>query len=72
MSTSATTVEGGYQLRFQPLSGSGRGYCFPCDPCGHVDLDALGDRGRIDYFFARTVIGRELSSPAVQAGAIGS
>ena len=69
MSTSATAGESGYQLRFQPLSGSGRGYCFPCDSSGQVDLDALGHLGRIDYFFARTVIGRDVSRPAVQAGA---
>ena len=67
MSTSATTSESGYHLRFQPLSGAGRGYCFPCDPSGQVDLDALDERGRIDYFFARTVVGRELARPAVQA-----
>ena len=72
MSTSATSIESGYHLRFQPLSGSGRCYCSPCDASGHVDLDALGDRGRIDYLFARTVIGRELSRPAVQAGATAS
>ena len=56
MSTSAPTREIGYHLRFQPLSGAGRGYCFPCDPSGHVDLDALDERGRTDYFFARTMI----------------
>jgi hypothetical protein len=69
MSTSATTFKSGFQLRFRPLSGTGRGYCFPCDPGGRVDLDALGARDRNDYFFARTVIGRELARPAVQAGA---
>ena len=69
MGTSAMTSESGYHLRFQPLSGAGRGYCFPCDPSGQVDLDALDERGRIDYFFARTVVGRELARPAVQTSA---
>ena len=72
MSTSAATGESANHLRFQPLSDSGRVYCFPCDSRGHVDLDALGNRGRIDYFFARAAIGRELSSPAVLAGAMTS
>jgi hypothetical protein len=33
-----------------------------------VDIDALGERARLNYFYARTVIGREFSIPAVQAG----
>ena len=54
-----------YELRFRSLFDEGRGYSFPCDPSGHVDLDALSDRARSNYFFARTVIGRDLSAPAV-------
>jgi hypothetical protein len=54
-----------YELRFTSLSDRGRGYTFPCDAQGHVDIDALSDRGRASYFFARTVIGSVLSAPTV-------
>jgi hypothetical protein len=55
-----------YELRFQSLFNEGRGYSFPCDEEGHVDIDALGTKARLNYFYARTVIGREFSMPAVQ------
>lgn len=55
-----------YELRFQSLLGTGRGYAFPCDAAGKVDIDALSDSARQNYFFARTVIGWEFSMPAVQ------
>lgn len=57
-----------YELRFQSLFG-GRGYAFPCDPQGHVDLDELSERARHNYFYARTVVGREFAMPAVQPSA---
>lgn len=55
-----------YQLRFSSLFREGRGFAFPCDAEGHVDLDALGDNSRNNYFYARSVIGRELTMPRVQ------
>jgi hypothetical protein len=54
-----------FELRFRSLSDAGRGYSFPCDPAGHVDIDSLSDRARSDYLFARTVIGRDFAMPAV-------
>lgn len=59
--------EADYELRFCSLFDPGRGYSFPCDAAGQVDLDRLSHRGRSNYFYARTMIGRELSMPAVQA-----
>lgn len=56
----------GFELRFQSLFQAGRGYSFPCDAAGQVDIDTLSDRARSNYFFARTVIGREFAIPAVQ------
>jgi hypothetical protein len=56
-----------YQLCFRSLFHSGRGYAFPCDPTGHVDLDNMSERARNNYFFARGMVGRELSAPAVEA-----
>ncbi len=55
-----------YELRFRSLFDEGRGYAFPCDARGRVDMDALSDRARNNYFYARTVVGRELATPAVQ------
>jgi hypothetical protein len=55
-----------FELRFQPLRDSGQGYSFPCDPRGLVDLDQLSDRARTNYLYARAVVGRELSFPAVR------
>lgn len=55
-----------FELRFQSLFDSGRGYAFPCDPEGQVDLDRLSDRARNNYFYARAMVGRELAVPAVR------
>jgi len=55
-----------YEMRFSSLFQEGRAYAFPCDADGRVDIDALSDCARNNYFYARTVIGRELSMPAVQ------
>ena len=55
-----------FELRFQSLRDSGPGDSFPCDPKGLVDLDQLSDRARINYLYARAVVGREVSIPAVR------
>ena len=55
-----------YELHFRPLFRERRGYAFPCDPEGHVDMDALSDRARNNYLFARMGVGREFSVPVVQ------
>ena len=55
-----------YELRFQPLGGGGEGLSFPCDAQGHVDLDGLSDRDRHTYLYARAVMGRDLTVPAVR------
>ncbi len=55
-----------YELRFKSLFDEGRAYSFPCDASGQVNLDALSDRARTNYLYARAVVGRELSVPAVQ------
>lgn len=57
------------ELRFQSLYDAGRYYAFPCDAAGNVDMDALSDRARTNYLYARTAIGREFSHPAVMISA---
>ena len=55
-----------YELRFQSLFHSGRGFAFPCDVQGRVEMDSLSDRERANYLFARAMVGRELAVPAVR------
>jgi hypothetical protein len=54
-----------YELRFQSLFHEGRALAFPCDERGAVDLDALSERARNNYFLARSVVGRDFASPSV-------
>ena len=54
-----------YELRFLSLFNGGRGFAFPCDADGHVNISSLSERSRSNYYYARTVIGREFSVPAV-------
>ena len=69
MADVTTTISGlgrCFQLRFQSLFHQGRAMTFPCNESGQVDLDALSERARENYFYARAVIGREYAVPAVQ------
>ena len=54
-----------YELRFAGLSNRRHDYRFPCDEMGRVDIDELTDRDRTNYFYARAVVGKELSAPIV-------
>ena len=56
-----------FQLCFRSLFQSGRGFSFPCNPQGQVDLDHLSERARNNYLFARAMVGRDLAVPAVEA-----
>jgi hypothetical protein len=55
-----------FRLYFRSLFDSGRGYAFPCDGNGVVDLDQLSESARNNYLYARAMIGRELAAPAVE------
>jgi hypothetical protein len=58
-----------YELRFQSLFDEGRAFAFPCDARGQVNMDALSERARQNYLYARAVIGREVAMPAVRVSA---
>ena len=60
------TTSRDFQLCFRSLFQSGRGFSFPCDPQGHVDLDQLSEKARNNYLFARAMVGRDLAVPAVE------
>lgn len=62
----STSRQAAFQLRFASLFHQGRGYAFPCDSAGRVNLNALSERSRNNYFYARAVVGRDLATPAVQ------
>ncbi len=64
--TGQTTDSGVYELRFDSLFNEGRALAFPCDAKGLVDMDALSARAKLNYLYARTVIGREFRIPAVR------
>jgi hypothetical protein len=55
-----------FELRFESLFVEGRGLSFPCNAQGHVDMDALSERARCNYLYARAVVGREFRTPAVR------
>lgn len=54
-----------FVLRFESLFDPGRGLAFPCDEHGQVTLDALSERARRNYFYARVVVGHEFATPSV-------
>lgn len=58
-----------YELRFRSLFNEGRGFAFPCDRKGDVDIAALAERARLNYLLARKMVGRELAPPSVQPSA---
>lgn len=55
-----------FELRFPPLFEAGRGYAFPCDAAGNVDIDGLTDRARANYYYARTTVGRDFGTPTMR------
>jgi hypothetical protein len=55
-----------FELRFRSLFVEGRGFAFPCDAAGHVDMDSMSRHALNNYLYARSVIGREVAIPAVQ------
>jgi hypothetical protein len=57
-----------FRLCFRSLF-DGRGFAFPCDARGCVDLDGLSEQARNNYFYARAMVGRELAVPAIEPDA---
>lgn len=59
----------GFLLCFRSLFQSGRGYAFPCDGAGRVNLDQLSETARANYLYARAMVGREVAAPSVERDA---
>ena len=65
MPLNAPAAAADFFLRFGSLFDEGRALTFPCDAQGRVQLDALSERARANYLYARAVVGREFATPAV-------
>ena len=65
MSHSASSMQtaAAFEIRFQSLFNQGRALAFPCDSAGMVNLDAMSEKARNNYLFARGMIGREYAMP---------
>jgi hypothetical protein len=63
--TQAADAPSHFEVWFESLFNAGRGLAFPCDEAGLVPIDALSERGRCNYFFARAMMGREYATPRV-------
>ena len=59
-----------FEVHFCSLLRRGFELIFPCDREGRVNLDALSDRAKTDYLFARAMVGREYAKPAVRRNAM--
>jgi hypothetical protein len=55
-----------FEVHFRSLLRRGFELIFPCDRDGHVNIDVLSERAKTNYLFARAMVGREYSWPAVQ------
>lgn len=58
-------IDAQFELRYRGLFDPGRGFTFPCDAQGRVNLDRLSERARANYLFARATVGSELAAPVV-------
>jgi hypothetical protein len=56
-----------FQLHFRSLFTDREAFDFPCDAGGHVVMDALSERARSSYLFARATVGRFYAPPQVIA-----
>jgi hypothetical protein len=65
MSSLFYVVTQSFEVRFASLFTQGRALAFPCDAKGCVDLDALPDRAKNNYLFARAMVGRDYSTPCI-------
>ena len=66
-SVAASAVgEARYELRFTDLFDPGRGFAFPCDARGRVDMERLSGRELLNYLFARALVGKQMSAPTVR------
>jgi len=54
-----------FEIRFASLFEPGRAFAFPCDACGHVDIDSLPAGIKNNYLFARAMVGKNFAAPCI-------
>lgn len=54
-----------YELSYLTRIGGDGGYSFGCDAQGTVDMNAMTERARNNYLYARAVVGIELQRPTI-------
>lgn len=59
-----------FEVLFESLFDAGRGYAFPCDLDGRVDIDAVSECARNNYLFARAMVGRDFAMPVIREAAV--
>jgi hypothetical protein len=62
-------MHGQAELRFVHHRDRHQSLVFPCNATGQVDLDALDERSRNLYLFARALMGRDYAFPVLCASA---
>jgi len=65
MKNNSSLLEGLYEIHYDPIDIRGKPLVFPCDSEGHVPLDDLSETARVEYLYARAVVGIEYDRPAV-------
>jgi hypothetical protein len=71
LQTSSAPTGTGFEIRFRSLFQDDRALTFACNREGRVDLDAMSERARNNYFFARATIGLEYALPVVKRSDVG-
>jgi hypothetical protein len=64
---SSMRTPSGAELCFVHRRHRDKSLAFPCDAAGQVDMDALDERNRNLYLFARALMGRDYAFPVVAA-----
>ncbi len=65
MLSEITDLAVSFELRFRSLFDAGRALSFPCDAKGNVAIDKLRDRERVNYLYARALVGHDFHTPSV-------
>lgn len=56
-----------HRLCFGPLHAAASARVFRCEAAGRVDLDGLDRQERLEYLYARALVGRDFGRPCVVA-----
>ena len=54
-----------FEVHYPSLANAVRGFVFPCNANGEVDLNRLSRQARSNYFLVRALVGRDYGWPFV-------